>query len=213
MHNSYTSSVKELLSIGDISGSSTWLDYSGYGITSKDIPELIKVVTDDELIFADSNSPYIWAPVHAWRALAQLRAIQAIDPLITLFDKLENDFWATEELPKVFAMLGKAAIPNLSNYLSETSHSDMSKIICAGCIRNIGLNDDKSKHLCIQALSKGLEDYVTNSPSLNAFYIWYLKYLDAKNQLPLIRKAYSIDNVDTQVIGSLEKVESDFYYL
>jgi hypothetical protein len=212
-HNSYNSAAKELLSIGDIRGSSTWLDYSSYGITSKDIPELIKMATDDKLNFAGSNSTYVWAPLHAWRALGQLRAIQAIDPLISLFEILENDDWAHEDLPKIFGMLGKVAIPNLSRYLSDTSHRVMSKIICANCIQHIGMNDDKSKRLCIQVLSKALEDYLRNDPSLNAFYIWYLKDLGAKDKLPLIQKAYKKGKVDEKVIGSFEKVESDFYYL
>lgn len=212
-HNSYKSAAKELLSIGDIRGSFKWLDYSSYGITSKDIPELIKMATDEKLNFADSNSTYVWAPLHAWRALAQLRAIQAIDPLMTLFEMLKNDDWAHEDLPEVFGMLGKVSIPNLSRYLSDTSHSYMSKIICANCIQHIGMNDAKSKYLCIEVLSKGLEDYLDNHPSLNAFYIWYLKDLGAIDKLPLIQKVYSKRKVDEQIIGSLEKVESDFYYL
>lgn len=212
-HNSYNSPVKELLSIGDIRGSSTWLDYSSYGITSKDIPELIKMATDEKLNFADSNSTYVWAPLHAWRALGQLRAIQAIDPLISLFEKLENDDWAIEDLPEVLGMLGKVAIPNLSRYLFDKSHGYMPKIICANCIQHIGMYDEKSKHLCIQVLSKALEDYLDNHPSLNAFYIWYLKDLGAKDKLPLIQKVYRKGKVDEQVIGSLEKVESDFHFL
>lgn len=211
-HHRYNSPTKELLSIGDIRGSSSWLDYSSYGITSKEIPELIKMATDEKLNFAGSASTYVWAPLHAWRALGQLHAVQAIAPLISLFEKLEDDDWANEDLPTVFGMLGKAAIPNLSKYLFETSHSDMAKIVCANCILNIGMNDDKSKHLCIQVLSKALEGYLANSPTMNAFYIWFLKDLGAKNQLPLIREVYSKGEVDVQVIGSLEKIESDFYY-
>jgi len=212
-HNRYNSPAKELLSIGDVRRSSKWLDYSDYGITSKDIPELIKMATDEKLNFAGSHSTYVWAPLHAWRALGQLRAIQAIDPLISLFEKLENDDWAHEDLPEVFGMLGKVAIPNLSRYISDMSHSYMSKAICANCIQHIGMNDYKSKHLCIEVLSKALEDYLDNHPSLNAFYIWYLKDLGAKDKLPLIQKVYSKRKVDEQVIGSFEKVESDFYYL
>jgi hypothetical protein len=211
-HNRYNSPIKELLSIGDIRGSSTWLDYSSYGITSKDIPELIKMATDEKLNFASSNSTYVWAPLHAWRALGQLRAIQAINPLISLFEKLENDDWARKDLPEVFGMLGKVAIPNLSRYLFDKSHSYMPKIICANCIKHVGMYDEKSKHLCIQVLSKALADYLDNHPSLNAFYIWYLKDLGAKDKLPLIQKVYRKGKVDEQVIGSLEKVESDFQF-
>jgi HEAT repeat protein len=40
------------------------------------------VVNDDEApLWADQNSMEVWAPVHAWRALGQLRAEEAIKPL------------------------------------------------------------------------------------------------------------------------------------
>jgi HEAT repeat protein len=39
-------------------------------------------VNDDEApLWADQNSMEVWAPVHAWRALGQLRAEEAIKPL------------------------------------------------------------------------------------------------------------------------------------
>ena len=85
--------------------------------------------------------------------------------------------------------------------------------MCANCVLKIGLSDIKSKHLCIEILSNALEDYNNNNPSLNAFYIWYLKDLGAKNKLPLIQKVYSNNKVDLEIIGSYENIESDFYYL
>ena len=109
----YKPPVDVLLSIGDVRGLSTWLNYSQYDLTAKDIPELIRMATDDSLNFNDPNTTYVWAPLHAWRALGQLRAIQAIEPLITLFHKLEDDDWANQDLPVVFGMIGKQALPFL----------------------------------------------------------------------------------------------------
>src|SRR5579864_7878643 len=48
--------------------------------------------------------------VHAWRALGQLRAVEAVEPLLELFDRLEDDDWVHEELPAVFGLIGPARI-------------------------------------------------------------------------------------------------------
>ena len=206
--NKYKSPVNELLLIGDIRGTSEWLNYSNFGITDKDIPELVEMATDSSLNFGDPNSSYVWAPLHAWRALGQLRAIQAIEPLINLFHELRDDTWANEDLPGVFGIIGKEALPYLSRYLLNKLDDDFPKITCAESIKQIGIKDEKTRHLCIQALTKELEKYLDNSPALNAFYIWYLKDLGAKDKLPLIKKVYTDNKVDEQVIGSYEKLEA-----
>ena len=46
------------------------------------VPRLIEIATDRDLIWADSDSPAVWAPTHAMRLLGRLQAVQAIDPLI-----------------------------------------------------------------------------------------------------------------------------------
>jgi len=208
--NKYKPPVNELLLLGDIRGRSDWINYSSHGITEKNIPELVKMAMDQSLNQGDPKSTYVWAPLHAWRALGQLRAIQAIEPLINLFHELRDDTWANEDLPEVFGMIGKEALPYLSRYLLIERDDDLPKITCAESIKEIGLKDEETRHLCIQALTKELEKYSDNSPALNAFYIWYLKDLNAKDKLPLIKRAYDDKKVDEQVIGSYEKVEPSF---
>ena len=48
--NKYKSPVNELLLIGDIRGTSEWLNYSNFGITDKDIPELVEMATDSSVM-------------------------------------------------------------------------------------------------------------------------------------------------------------------
>lgn len=54
--------------------------------------------TNKELHFTYLDSLEVWAPVHAWRALGQLRATEAIEPLITLFHDVEDE-WNNFDLP------------------------------------------------------------------------------------------------------------------
>jgi hypothetical protein len=48
------------------------------------VPELIRMALDEDLHWADTESAEVWAPLHAWRTLAQLRAEAAVEPLIGL---------------------------------------------------------------------------------------------------------------------------------
>ena len=81
------------------------------GLTAGQIPELIQMARDEELHRADSDSLEVWAPIHAWRALGQLRAEAAIVPLLRLLERIdeEDDDWVVEELPVVFGMIGPTA--------------------------------------------------------------------------------------------------------
>ena len=74
----YTDPVNSLVKFGKCDQKSKWPDYLEIGLTHEHIPELINMVKDRELLWADQNSVEVWAPVHAWRALGQLRAVEAI---------------------------------------------------------------------------------------------------------------------------------------
>ena len=123
---SYSHPVSQLLTYGDCLKLPRWpeeLDYLPLGFGSEHIPDLIRMVLDDDLYWANSDSLEVWAPVHAWRVLGQLQAEAAIEPLLTrldLVDEEDND-WVSEELPQVFAMIGAAAIAPLHAYLIDPS--------------------------------------------------------------------------------------------
>ena len=72
------------------------------GLTSEHIPALIRMATDEELNWANADSLEVWAPVHAWRALGQLHAEEAIEPLMRLFHEHDDSDWVGEELPIVY---------------------------------------------------------------------------------------------------------------
>ncbi len=104
----YQPPVERLLTYGesDRIPPEEWPDYRELGIGPEHILELIQMATDEAFNMADSESAEVWAPLHAWRALGQLRAVEAVEPLLELFDRLEYDDWVHEELPLVFALMG-----------------------------------------------------------------------------------------------------------
>jgi hypothetical protein len=61
----YTAPVSDLLTLGDCREMRIWPNYLALGIGPEHIPDLIRMVEDDELNWADSDSLEVWAPAHA----------------------------------------------------------------------------------------------------------------------------------------------------
>ena len=204
----YRKPVDVLLTLGDPRElSDQWLDYSEYGIGAEHIPDLIQLATDSELYWADSESREVWSSLHAWRALGQLRAEEAIKPLLNLFHKLEEDDWVGEELPTVYGMIGAAAIPALTAYLADTSHNISPRISAAQALFDIAMSQAEAQEACIAALTHQLEAFRKNDRELNGFLIWYLMDLKAIETAPLMQRAYAAGRVDKMIVGDWEDVQ------
>ena len=207
----YRKPVDVLLILGDLQESDhQWPDYSEYGIGAEHIPDLIQLATDSELHGADLESLEIWAPIHAWRALGQLRAEEAIAPLLNLFHELDEDGcadWTGEELPRVFGLIGAAAIPALTAYLADTSHDRFPRISAANALAEIGMSHAEAEEACIAALTQQLEAFRKNDRDLNGFLVSYLVDLQAVETAPLIQRAYAAGRVDEIVMGDWEDVQ------
>src|SRR5215213_5616541 len=104
----YAAPVQRLLSFGEARSynPSEWPDYcTRFGLEREHISDLIRMTCDAALNQADSTSSEVWAPMHAWRALGQMRAAEAVLPLLALLRGAEDDEAAAEELPAVFGMI------------------------------------------------------------------------------------------------------------
>ena len=77
--NDYHPPVAQLLSCGRPKSISRtdWFDYvETYGLTDEHTPALIQLATKEELDWEEEGECY--SPIHAYRALGQLRAVAAI---------------------------------------------------------------------------------------------------------------------------------------
>lgn len=204
----YKEPVDVLLTLGDARDSlGEWPDYSEYGIGAEHIPDLIRMATDPELNWADSDSLEVWAPIYAWRALGQLRAEEAIEPLLTLFHELEDSDWVGEELPRVYGMIGAAAIPALTAYLADISRDLFPRAHAAHGLAEIAQSHAEAREACIAALTQQLEAYQKNNRELNGFLVSYLIDLEATETAPLMKRAYAARRVDKMVCGDWEDVQ------
>ena len=200
MNTTYTSPVSSLLTYGDCRESQEWPNYL-------DIPELIRMAIDEELNWADSDSLEVWAPVHAWRTLGQLRAEEAIEPLMSLFHELEEIDLLGEELPIVYGMIGVKAIPALARYIADSSHGIYPRLNAAQSLERIGSTIPAAREECVSILTHQLDLFTEQTLDFNALLIANLINLKAVESISHIRRAFEEGYVEYVVCGDIEDVE------
>ena len=201
--------VLKLLTLGECRRGEQWLDYQALGIGPEHVPDLIRMVQDEELHQAYSESLEVWAPVHAWRALGQLRAESAIEPLIDLLERIDQDYeqWIGEEVREILGHIGPAAVPSLAECLT-TPHEDMwAQTTAAAALSEIGNRHPEARDGCVTALTRGLENYPSQHPGLNGFLINSLIDLRAVEAASLMERAFAADSVDVSIMGDWEDVQ------
>ena len=207
----YTEPVARLLTFGDAREFiREWPDYATLGIGAEHSSELIAMATDSELQSAAPDSLKVWAPIHARWALGQLRSEEAIEPLLTVLHRLDKDGWDDwigEELPKVYGMIGAAAIPALAAYLADSAHGLASQLCVAHGLVQIGERHPEARDASIAAIARQLERFRKNHPELNGFLVSYLIDLNATETAPLIQRAYATKCVDEWICGDWEEVQ------
>jgi hypothetical protein len=205
----YHPPVDRLLTYGSCQDLPDWPNYLALGLSAEHVPELIRMALDSELDALDENNPAMWAPVHAWRALGQLRAAAAAEPLTALFRRVDElgDDWVGEQLPVAYGMIGAAAIPALSAYLAGSAHGLWARTAAAQSLVEIAQQHPESRDACVAALSGQLERFVENNTSLNGSLVANLVDLKAVESAQVIEQAFAFDRVDTMVMGDWEDVQ------
>lgn len=210
MAGDYTLPVAALLTYGGYDytqRNDPWPDYLDLGLTEEDIPGLIRMASDPGLNTADTESLDIWAPLHAWRALGQLKAVEAAEPLVNLFDALPDDDWLSSELRHVFALMGPDAIPALEAFLANDTVPSINRLAVTECLQGMAEEHPGQRDRCVGVLVRQLEKYETNGEDLNAFLVAALDDLRAVDAIGVIRKAFAANSVDIDASGDLEDVE------
>ena len=205
--NDYHPPVAQLLSCGRPKNISRteWFDYvDAYGLTDEHIPALIQLAAEEELDWEDEGECY--APIHAYRALGQLRAEAAIQPLVRLLDSDDSD-WFMEDLPIVFGMIGPACLPALTNYLNHAEPSTWSKAAAAGGLEKIAVYHPEHRDECVERLTEALSRHQQQSPELNGSLVARLLNLQATESVREIEAAYKEGPMDEMVCGSWARVQ------
>lgn len=205
----YPPPVDQLLRLGEVEMGSPRQDYSALGITLADVPALIRLIGDEGLHTAPGETPLVWAPLHAWRALGQLKADAAIKPLLGLLARVDDhdDDWVGEDLPGVLGGMGAPALEPVTAYLADSRHGEWARVTAAEAMKKIGKNHPELKAECVTRLSAQLEKFVDQPETVNAFLVFALVELRAIEALPVMARAFAAGHVDETVMGDYEDIE------
>ncbi len=156
IHPNYPPPLDQLLTLGQPKGHDSALDYRKLGLAEEHIPELLRMVADEQLHTALNDTDLIWAPVHAWRALEELKAEAAIGPLLGLLASIDDDEddWVDEEVPRVLGKLGGAALEPVTSYLANPAHGEWARVAAAKALAEIGAEHTDLRAECVSRLTR-----------------------------------------------------------
>ena len=229
IEHTYTEPVSKLLTLGrpDLI---EWGDYLQMGFTREHISELIRLLQDEKLrwmekpndlrkdedfpedgeIPEDDDMPEWYGQVHAWRALAQLKAEEAIPALIGILHEIDDrqDEWYGEESFEVFPMIGPAAVRQLAEYLADGKNGTYARIAAGQSLAKMAETHPETKEECIAAIVATLQNYTDNDEGLNGFMISELVNMNAaREHLGLIEETFKAKRVDTFIDGDFEDLQ------
>lgn len=206
---SYRPPVEPLLSLGEPSGRDLSVHCAALGLGHEHVSELIRMAVDPELHSGPQASRIVWAPVHAWRALAALRAEEAIVPLLGLLARLDEgiDDWLARKIPDIFALYGRPALQPAVDYLADTRHGEWARVTAANCVSHIGIAHPDLRAECVARLAAQLEQFATQTESFNGMLICDLMDLRAVEAAAVIERAFAAERVDESCGGDWEAVQ------
>ncbi|HST57477.1 MAG TPA: hypothetical protein VLK84_02240 [Longimicrobium sp.] len=214
METSYPAPVNQLLSLGmPTTWREGWLDYRGMGLSDEHVPSLIQMMEDPSLEWdamdEDADETPYWAPVHAWRALGQLRAEAAVEPLLGVLHRDEDNDWAMSEIPDVLGMIGPAALGPVRDALARAArHPDPWEGGSLGtALEKIAQGHPEARDEAVSVLTHQLKGYGAQDPELNAFLVTSLVELHAVEAAPFIEAAFVAGAVDESVSGDWEDIQ------
>jgi hypothetical protein len=167
------------------------------------------MATDPELNLADSDSQEVWAPIHAWRTLGQLRAAAAVEPLLTILEQGDDypDDWAMDELPGVFGMIGPAALPVLASVLADASRDEPVRQVVPPSLVAIMGEHPETRAECIAVLAQQLDKANRGEAELNGFVVAALLDVAGAEAAPAMERAFAAGAVDRSIAGGWDGVQ------
>jgi hypothetical protein len=191
-----------------------WHDYvARFGMSPADAPHLLAIMQQwfdfsDEREAADLLPGPEWcAPIHAWRALGQLKILDAIEPMLAHADRLdeEMDDWSLEDWPHVFALIGPSALPRLVEHQADASHREYSRVLAIESLELLAKRHPETRGQIVAVFASQLE-LLADEPTVNGFLVSSLLSLEAKDKADVIERAYAADVVDEQSCGGWGEV-------
>ncbi len=205
----YPQALAELLTFGEPEKD---LEYEDWADKLGDhVPDLIRMILDEDLNSREDDDPALWSPIHALRVLCILGPIEAAKPLLACLGWDED--WVVDALTELYTAIGPASVPVLRDYLFDPSHDARGRSTASNALMAIA-QEHESAHSDIVALLTGFldrpeADASADEEEITTSVIYDLSELGDPTAYDAIRRAYAEDRVSPHIIG-LDDVEIDF---
>jgi hypothetical protein len=207
----YTNPLNQLLQLGNPEAIPDWSVYVQLGITAAQIDDLSQMAVDLDLFKSEEDFEF-WAPIHAWRALANLGGPAAIVALMNAFHQLSDDEdfwdWVGEELPAAIGRMGMSALPALAQSLADAALTDYTRENVVNGIIEVYKQHSDTRDECVAILTQQLTQFMVNQPSLNGHLATALAVdFTAVESAGVIEQAYQADRVDEILMGDWDDAQ------
>lgn len=213
----YSAPLDKLFTFGD--PRKTWHWHEGnpdyvtmLGLTAEHAPALIEIAWGwMEIKEWPEDDVSVYAPVHAWRALAQLRAVEAIELLLDMMVEMDQrgDDWHLQEFPYALALIGPAALPAIVARLNDPASEEYVQVCLADSLEHLAEAHPELREQVVQHLAEKLARFEENSPTVNGFLVSYLLDLKATEAAETMERAYAAGAVDESICGGWEEVRTE----
>lgn len=193
----YTPPVAGLLELGSAHDQDARGRREALGIGQEHVGELVRMARDRALYSGsdDDESPRFWAPIHAVELLEDLDVSAVIDELIPLLD-VEND-WFSSSLPRALGRAGEAALAPLRAYLADKGRWIYGHAEAISGLTEVAKAHPELREQAVAALSEVLADLEGYDETELTAAMSGLVELKAVEALPLIRRAFELDKIDS----------------
>jgi len=183
-------------------------------LTAADVPELLAIArqwAEPRDWPEDEKDVSGYAPIHAWRGLAQLGAAEAVGPLVEMMDLLDadGDDWFLEEFPHAFAWIGPASMIPLRDCLADDRHGVYARVCAAGGLRELAARHGQVRDDVVRILAEALSRFGQTDETVNGFIVHGLLELKATEAAEVIERAHAADRVDLSVCGNWDCVRKE----
>lgn len=201
-----------------------WLDYINlFGLSTADLPELIRLISDDELVDDDvdddNDSEIAFYEIHVLRAVFQIDIETGINLYIDQLKKFPNDDYLHEEIHGIVRHAGAIVIAPFTQVLTDNTQDERLRVTLANGLEEIGKTHPECREACVNSLTTQLQNYhVQDGDYLNSTLVSNLIQLKAVEAVDLIEQVFTNRELDEWCTGSWAaaqvslglKQESDF---
>jgi Protein of unknown function (DUF1186) len=206
INNKYSESLQFLFTLPEDPFYYEEYDFLTLGISAENIPELAKLVLDEQFYLEDpEDEEWFYPNLFAYRALAQLKTEEAIDAMIQgVLRWADGDWfeWFSMPMSKIWGEIGGLAVPALGKLLQNTAANEQVLIVTTEYLTAIVDKNPESRGLCVAILTEQLKKGHENSSMVNGFIVAALTSdMRALESAAEIEAAYQADCVDKKVMG------------